>query len=302
MNISTANTLNTTYKNSSITFWLLLVILSVYSPLNNAATLKANNGFEDGSFGDMLPHGGGVETIVKSPVATGSYSSSFDLINGYPASKERYRAEAWFSSKKGKFSFEKEYWFSLDYRYEDWARDSNPEIAPFQIHTKPSRWAHSCQFNNAVGTAPFLMLSENDEVRFYTYPGQISWRAPIQKQKWQTITVHFRISTGSTGFIEAWKDGIKLFRVDGANSSEYDACGGRMGEPFFNIGIYKWDWKRKVTDSKRRHLLIDNLKIAEGTNAYFLNAATLTTMTPRERDSSDQKRRLSSNNQHRRNH
>ena len=229
-----------------------------------AAADLVDNGFETGTFGGMSPHGGGIETIVKSPVASGSYAANFDLINGYPASTEQYRAEAWFSDSKGNFAFEKEYWFSFNYRYEDWAIDSNAEIAPFQIHTRPSQWTSNCQFNNAVGYAPFLMLSQNDEVRFYTYPGKISWRAKIQKQKWQTITVHFKISTGSTGFIEAWKDSVKLFRVDGANSPKTDACGGLMREPFFNMGIYKWDWKRKITDSKRRQLFIDDLKIAQG--------------------------------------
>jgi len=253
---------------SSLT--LVVFVMTVIIDKASAAELIVNNGFESGTFGDMSPHGGGIETIVKSPVASGSYAANFDLINGYPASTDKFRAEVWFSSSKGNFAFEKEYWFSFNYRYEDWSIDGNAEIAPFQVHTRPSQWTSSCQFNNAVGYAPFLMLSQNDEVRFLTYPGKISWRAPIQKQKWQTIAVHFKISTGSTGFTEAWKDGVKLFRVDGANSPKYDACGGLMREPFFNMGIYKWDWKRKVTDSKRRQLFIDNLKIASGTNGLVI--------------------------------
>ena len=41
----------------------------------------------------------------------------------------------------------------------------------------------------------------------------------IGKQQWLSIRIHFRISTGSDGFIEAWENGGKLGRVNGRNSA-----------------------------------------------------------------------------------
>jgi hypothetical protein len=69
-----------------------------------------------------------------------------------------------------------------------------------------------------------------------------------------------------------WKDGKKLFRVDGPNSPKADGCGKTVGAPYFKMGVYKWVWRagKKATNSSRRQLFIDNLKMAIGPNGYSL--------------------------------
>ena len=276
MNLLAINTLNTLCKNISIIFLFLYFAISSV----NAATLKINNGFESGDIGVFKCHGN-CPKISTSQKKSGKYSANFILTPSMPT---KYRSELLSHSRQRLtyFKFGKEYWMSLDYRHEDWAKDSNPEIAPFQVHTTPSKWSNECRLGAAVSTAPFLMVSQNDELKFNVYGGKDLGRWPIQKKKWQNITVHFKISTGSDGFVEAWKNGIKLGRSNGANSPVNDKCGKPMKETFFNAGIYKWDWRRKSTGSTRRQLFIDNIKIAEGSNGYSLvNSASPSVSTPK---------------------
>jgi hypothetical protein len=182
----------------------------------------------------------------------------------------KYRTEAVLTNGKGNFAFGKEYWFSFRYRYADWAKDSSGEIAPFQIHNMYQTWTDSCQFGAATSTAPFVMSSSNDSVRFLTFGGKVRWQGSIQKNQWLNITVHFKISSGSDGYIEAWKDGTKLFSTTGANSYKVDKCGRALLPPQFKMGVYKWDWQTKTTQSSRRLMYIDNVKVAGGSDGYSM--------------------------------
>ncbi|MEE9355054.1 MAG: heparin lyase I family protein [Methylococcaceae bacterium] len=235
----------------------------------NAATLKVENGFESSSL-DGFRCSGNCLTIATSPTKEGSYSGDFVLTRNMPTS---YRTEVVLTDRKGHFDFGKEYWVEFDYQYEDWVKDKSAEAAPMQIHTTPSDWAN-CTVRSPSGstsaraTAPVIMASKNNEVEIVTFGGKVRWKGPIEMQQWLNIKFHFKVSTGSDGFIEAWKDGAKLFRVDGPNSPQLDDCGKPLRAPYFKMGVYKWDWKegRPTTESSRRQLFIDNLKIAEGSD------------------------------------
>ena len=233
----------------------------------NSATLKVNNGFETGNLGPLKCSGNCpvVSTVQKK---SGNYSAKYTLT---PNLSTKYRTESTISNEDGNFKRGKEYWLSLDYRYEDWKKDSSADFGPFQVHTTPGSWDKGCGIGAAYSTAPFFMMTQNGEAKFVTYRGKILWKGPIQKKQWLNITVHFRISAGSDGFVEAWKDGVKIGRVTGSNFHLKDGCGLSMKDPYFKMGVYKWDWKEgKLTSSSRRQLFIDNLKIAEGSNGRSL--------------------------------
>ncbi len=182
-----------------------------------------------------------------------------------------YRTEMVLEDSKGRFDFGQEYWIELDYQFEDWATDKSAEIAPLQLHTVPSDWANCVVrapngSTSARATAPFGMTTGNGQMAIHTYGGKIAWEAPIEIGQWLNIKFHFKISTNSDGFIEAWKNGVKLFRIDGINSNKLDDCDQPLRAPNFKMGVYKWDWRpgRPDTESSRRQLFIDNLKIWEG--------------------------------------
>lgn len=256
MNTINANTVNNRQKYTIPLLLTALLGCLSHSPAQAATSVVVSNGFESGNL-NGLTCSGNCPIVTTSPVRTGKYAGNFDLT---PKMNTNYRTEAVLGSK-GIFEFGKEYWVEFNYRYEDWAKDSDPEIAPFQIHAKASSWDAACNIGAAVSTAPFLMTSSNDEVRFITYGYKVLWRAPIQKKRWLNMSVHFKISSGSDGFVEVWKDGVKIGMVKGANSPKTDKCGKPMKAPYFKMGVYKWNWKRKVTQSSRRQLFIDDLKI-----------------------------------------
>ncbi len=253
-------------------FYCALIFLYFGNSSLNATTLTVNNGFESGSL-DGLRCSGNCPQVITAQKKNGKYSGDFILTR---KRSTPFRTEIVLNKKKGHFDFGKEYWLGLDYRYEDWKKDRSVEAAPFQLHTTPSTW--SCTISTKSGstsaraTAPFMMFSKNGRAEIVTYGGKLRWTGPIEIKKWLNIVAHFRISTGNDGFIEMWKDGKKLFRVNGPNSPKADDCGKTLRAPYFKMGVYKWDWRpgRKATDSSRRQLFIDNLKMAIGPNGYSL--------------------------------
>ena len=266
MSAVTTNILNTLCKSTSILFFTFLCFYFVNSPLN-AAALKFNNSFESGDLGALRCSGNcpKISTVQKK---SGKYSADFTLTRNM---KRKYRTEVVLkNSNVSQFQFDKEYWMGLDYRYEDWKKDKSEEFAPFQVHVNPSSWDKSCKKRkSAGGKAPFFMTSKNGQVSFKTFGSKTLWKGPIVEKKWLNIVVHFRLSSSSDGFIEVWKDGIKLGRVDGRNSFKKDNCG-LMKPSYLKVGVYKWGWIHGATDSSRRQLFIDNLRIAEGSKGYSL--------------------------------
>ncbi len=234
----------------------------VFTASGNALFLSTASG--NALYNELKCHGshGNCPELSSEQSADGSLSMSFDL--QYEEGKDRFREEVY--AKKGEYENGKEYWFSFDYRYENWENDKNGESAPFQVHSRPSSWGGGCNLGAAYSTAPFIMYSAEGQVRFVTYGGNVLWTGPIEKNKWLNIKVHFKISTDSDGFIEAWYNGQRIGRVDGPTGPKLDKCNKPMRGPYLNLGIYKWDWKaeREATDSTERQIYIDNLQFGTG--------------------------------------
>jgi hypothetical protein len=120
------------------------------------------------------------------------------------------------------------------------------------------------------------MMPRNGQVVFNTFKGKKLWSGPVEKKTWLNIVVHFKISYNNDGFIEAWKDGKKIGRIDGANSyKKHPVCGDLMRPPYLKLGVYKGAWRlknqgKRPSTSTRRELWIDNFKFAEGSNGYSL--------------------------------
>ena len=274
MNTFATTIFNTLCKNRGIIFFTFSCFYFVNSPLN-AATLKVDNGFESGDLGSFRCSGN-CPTVSTSHKKSGNYSGKFSLTKQM---KTSYRTEVTLS-KKHVFQFGKEYWMSLDYRYEDWKKDFSQEASPFQIHTTPSTYTKGCPIENSAILFPFWITSGGvkDEVVFNTHKGRVLWKGPLERKKWLNMVVHFKISPNNDGFVEAWKDGVKIGRVDGPNSYKKDYCG-NIRPPYLQMGIYKYDWRSKNShrrsDSTRRELWIDNFKLAEGSNGYSLVSSSL---------------------------
>ncbi len=85
------------------------------------------------------------------------------------------------------------------------------------------------------------------------------------------MQLHGVIDTKNTyktdGFVEVWKDGVKVYNKRGIRTSYNDVRGSYM-----KIGSYKWSWKPKhsypTTNPARRQSYLDSLRVAIGPNRY----------------------------------
>jgi hypothetical protein len=243
-----------------------LVVLSLAASHLSAAELIFENGFETGDLTGFTASGN-VPAVVTSPVASGKYAGNFNLTRSMATS---YRTEV-VVGEKGKFAWDSEYWVGFAFRFEQWAADHDMEIAPFQIHPTPNDWA-TARPAAQISHGPVMMAVRLDEIRVYTYGGKIAWQSPVVTGKWIRIALRFIPSFRNDGMIEMWKDGEKIVSVSGRNAVELDDNGKPMRPPYWKMGIYKWNWKqgRPATDSTRRQLLIDDLRIAKGPAGYAI--------------------------------
>jgi hypothetical protein len=263
------NTSQTSTKHPHRLLFAFLFLCVSQAPLQ--AAVQFETGLESGSLTGLRPHlNGGTVAVTTSPVATGKYAGKYDLIRDN--SKGNYRAETNVDNGKGVLAFNTEYWLSMDYIYKDWVKDRSPEVGPFQIHRVPSAWKAGCGGErSAFSVAPFLMFTQNDVEKIITKGGVTSWSGPVIKNQWQNVIFHFKITWDKSGYVEAWKGGKKLFRRDGQLHVQYDDCGKPFLSPTFNMGVYKWDWKlgsNQVSNSNRRTLHIDNLRISKGASLF----------------------------------
>lgn len=243
-----------------------IIFVLCFASAAEAAELIYQNDFESGDLA-TLKCSGNCPGISKQ-IAFGSYAGDFVLTRDM---KTNYRTEV-VLGKTGQFHFKQEYWLGLNYWYEDWQIDSDREIAPLQLHVQASSWDKRCNKfkGGASHHAPFVISSKFDTVYFTTFGNNDAWEWPLQRKQWHSIVVHFKISPDPDGYIEAWNNGKYLGKIDGPNSYKSDKCDNPMREPYFKMGVYKWNWKKMTYLSDKRQLIIDNLKIARGDNGYNL--------------------------------
>lgn len=243
---------------------MLMYLFFFSSSVLNAATLLSALDFESGVL-KKAACSGNCPTDSSALKTAGRFSAQFSLTRAMPTS---FRTEA-VLKQHGSFEKGKEYWVGFDYYHHNWDKDREEEIGPFQIHGKASDWSFECTRNRY---APFHMVTKNGQETFMTYGNNVMWSGSVVKNQWQRIIFHFKLSAGSDGFIEAWKDGVKLGRVNGQNDQALDSCGRPTRSSYLKIGVYKGVWRpgKRETDVNRRDLFIDSLKIAEGSNGYFL--------------------------------
>ena len=84
---------------------------------------------------------------------------------------------------------------------------------------------------------------------------------------WVSWVLHFKHTYKPDGFIEAWKNGKKVFYQDQIRTTFNDSRGS-----YIKIGSYKWSWRDKhnypVIDPAIRISYLDALRIAQGADRY----------------------------------
>jgi hypothetical protein len=87
------------------------------------------------------------------------------------------------------------------------------------------------------------------------------------KGRWVRWVVHFKNSYKKDGFIEIWKDGVKVHKKTGIATAFNDERGG-----YVKMGSYKWSWRKKHSFETilpaRRQSYLDAVRIGKGSNRY----------------------------------
>ncbi len=296
--------------------FLLLLLLLLCSPLY-AATLQYEETFEDGQWTDSLASNfssaNGTATIDSTKKFAGTYSVRINLTR---TSGADYRAELIPKNSKNIFKFDTEYWLGMKINFGAYVDDTLYEINPFQIHNRYVAF-DKCQLGDALRTGPFLMTVNGGNQRIYTFGGaydaygdpvagtdHIAWTGTLPKNQWVEMVFHFKISKlGTTGgYIEAWRNGVKLFREDKPLSFAYDFSASRpsawtndgravptspftngcgptpsitarralVDGPSYQFGIYKAAWKSSVGATSSRAFWVDDIRLASGADGYNL--------------------------------
>jgi len=83
---------------------------------------------------------------------------------------------------------------------------------------------------------------------------------PVVPGKWVDWVLHTNYSWRDTGYVEVYKDGVKV--VDYKGPCAYNGC---MPDPYFKFGIYKWPWAissfNPASTQSERVFYFDNFRV-----------------------------------------
>jgi hypothetical protein len=267
-------------------------LISLTPSLVNAAILFQGD-FETG---DISSWGcsGNCATVTTDQPRAGNYAGKAVLTRTSPVT---YRTELLPYDDRGLLEVGKEYWLGWSNKLVDWAPEISPETVT-QLHANYFNW--DCGYGDS-DFSPFWINTQNGHWIFYTRQNTLKgikqWSTPYQTNVWNDWVVHIKVSSGTDGFIEAWKDGVKIYSETGQNYAAKDQCDNPMDSPFLKTGIYKWDWKEgsdqlPYSKSTRREVHIDEFRIGDARSSYSEVAPHGSTQTDATAPSTRQRKDL----------
>jgi hypothetical protein len=122
------------------------------------------------------------------------------------------------------------------------------------------------QFHQGDGETPALCLRVLEDRIYIRILGVWNDLGVFEKDKWQAYVMHVKHSTGSTGLIELWRNGVKLMNRYGANMRSVDDD---EHNPSLKLGIYKSAWNgSSTTETSLRVIYYDDIKIGNEYATY----------------------------------
>jgi hypothetical protein len=192
--------------------------------------------------------------VIDDPKDRSNHAGRFELRENDPIQSNGKRSEVLFPQQDGT---DRWYSYSLYLPSNGFEKDSNNDIIT--------------QWHQSGGGSPSTTLRVISD-RFQFRSGnkkedRINYDlGPAEKDTWHDFVFHIKHSAGRDGLVEIWHNGEKVLEVEGGNM--YD-----MVLPRWKLGIYKSAWGSRSTDTDRRVLFFDNVKLGS-------ERATLADMTP----------------------
>ena len=218
------------------------------------------------------PDSGGV---VSSVAREGNHALRVLLRRHDEVGRERAEvmpsAHPAFPQFRNNYHLGEEYWYAVSiYLPPDWVLDDDAETL-FQFHASPDRHLREPNTKPPLalgieGTHWRLFIRGDNRPRITkSDPPQFSQYlqlAPIAPGVWSDWVFRIKWSCGADGILQVWKDGQLVAEHYGMNTYN-----DRIG-PYLKLGIYKHVWIRKPTNTDRREVYFDSLRIMRGTSSY----------------------------------
>lgn len=187
--------------------------------------------------------------VINDPQNSSNKVGKFELRYNDKLVKSGKRAEVGFreSLREGWYSY------SVYFPTSGFSRDQYPEAI--------SQW-----HQEGGGSPPNAVQIENDQIYFRSINRSDTKDnsnkvytnyslGNVERGKWIDFVFHIVYSPNSDGLIEIWKNKTKIHSIKGPNM--------RRGYPLpaLKLGIYKWTWNNKKTNTDRRIVYFDNVSV-----------------------------------------
>lgn len=209
-------------------------------------TMEGVNPFASLYVSRQLPGNHSFRTVT-SLMLEGQKSGRFELRKGDPiVTNSGIRSEMSFRPQLlDQLNLEGWYSFAVYLPSDEFTPDDDDETLS-QWHTAGS---------------PYLSLRvSNDRFKFRIGKEYIDL-GPAVKDFWHQYVFHIKHSMGSNGLIEVWQNGEKVISKTGPSSNS-------LIQPKWKIGIYKPTWENRSTNTSKRVLYYDNVKIGNRNASY----------------------------------
>jgi hypothetical protein len=188
-------------------------------------------------------------TRVTSPIFQGYKSARFELRSGDNETNGGTRAEISFQPAT---NLNRWYSFAIYAPSEQFKWDDEDDCL--------------IQFHQGDGETPALCLRVREDRIYIRILGVWNDLGVFEKNSWQSYVMHIKHSTGSTGLIELWRNGVKLMNRSGANMTYVDDD---EHNPSLKLGIYKSAWNGSSTsETSTRVIYYDDIKIGNEYATY----------------------------------
>jgi hypothetical protein len=193
-------------------------------------------------------------TISKDKHYSGYQSARFELRDTDPMNNSGTRAEITFPTTT---NLNRWYSYALQFDSINYKKDASDEVIT--------------QWHQGGGKTPALCLRTRNDRLYLRIMGNWVDLCGLDKGKWRTYVMHVIHSSGTSGLVEIWRDGVKILTRKGQNMYR---VGGDIKNPNLKLGIYKSAWNySQTTATNKRVLYFDNIKIGN-------EKATLAEMMP----------------------